>query len=135
MEQIFGGFAVSRFEAEARQRWGDTPAYKEAARRTKGYTKDEWTRLRAETDAIYSDAAALMNAGRVAVDEDVLDIAERHRQLIDRWFYPCSPETHRGLASLYESDARFATAIDEHARGLATFLIAAIRANAERRGG
>ena len=130
MDQIFDGFAASRYEAEAQERWGDTHAYKEAARRTKGYTIEEWTRLREEADAIYSDAAALMKAGRVAVDEKVLDIAERHRLWIDRWFYPCSSEMHQALASMYESDARFAAAIDEHSPGLATFLIAAIRAKA-----
>jgi DNA-binding transcriptional MerR regulator len=129
MDKIFDGFARSRYEAEAQQRWGDTHAYKEAARRTKGYTKEQWTQLRTEEDAIYSAAAALMKAGRAAVDEDVLAIAERHRMLIDRWFYPCSRERHEGLASLYESDPRFAAAIDKHSPGLATFLVAAIRAN------
>jgi DNA-binding transcriptional MerR regulator len=132
MDRIFEGFTVSKFEAEAQQRWGETDAYKEAARRTKGYTKEDWTRQHAEAHALYSDAAALMKAGRVATDTEVLDIAERHRLLIDRWFYPCSPEMHQGLASLYESDARFTEAIDAHAPGLSTFLVAAIRANAER---
>lgn len=132
MDQIFYGFDASKYEAEAQQRWGDTHAYKEAARRTKGYTKEDWTRLRAEQEAIYSDAAGLMKAGRTAIDEDVLAVAERHRLLIDRWFYSCSPQTHRGLASLYESDSRFAAAIDEHSPGLAMFLIAAIRAKADR---
>ena len=131
MDQLFDGFAVSRrYEAEARERWGNTDAYKEGARRTKGYTTEDWTRLREESDAIYSDAAALMKAGRVAVDEKVLDVAERHRLWIDRWFYPCSPEMHQALASMYESDARFAAAIDEHSPGLTTFLVAAIRAKA-----
>ncbi len=131
MDQLFDGFAVSRrYEAEARERWGNTYAYKEGARRTKRYTTEEWTRLREEADAIYSEAAALMKAGRVAVDEKVLDIAERHRLWIDRWFYPCSSEMHQALASMYESDARFATAIDEHSPGLTTFLVAAIRAKA-----
>jgi hypothetical protein len=60
-------------------------------------------------------------------------VAERHRLLIDRWFYPCSPETHAGLASLYESDARYAEGMDRHATGLAAFLVAAIRANARGR--
>jgi hypothetical protein len=59
--------------------------------------------------------------------------AERHRLLIDRWFYPCRPEAHRGLASLYESDPRFAAGMEAHAAGLAAFLAAAIRANASRR--
>ena len=33
-------------------------------------------------------------------DPDAMDVAERHRLLIDLWFYPCSVDTHRGLASL-----------------------------------
>jgi hypothetical protein len=52
--------------------------------------------------------------------------------LIDRWFYPCSHDIHRGLASMYESDPRFAAGIDAHAAGLTAFLAAAIRANASR---
>jgi MerR family transcriptional regulator, thiopeptide resistance regulator len=41
-----------------------------------------------------------------------MGLAERHRLLIDRWFYPCSVEAHRGLADLYEADDRFAAEID-----------------------
>ena len=130
MEKMFEGFDPSKYEVEARERWGDTDAYKEAARRTKRYTKDDWSRHRTEQEAIYRDAAALMNAGRQPSDGDARAVAERHRLLIDRWFYPCSPETHAGLASLYESDPRFADGMNAHAPGLAAFLIAAIRANA-----
>jgi DNA-binding transcriptional MerR regulator len=130
MEQIFQGFDASKYEEEARERWGHTDAYKEAARRTERYTQEDWARHRAEQEAIYTDAAALMKAGRTATDTDALAVAERHRLMIDRWFYPCSRETHQGLASLYESDSRFAAAMDAHTPGLAAFLIAAIRANA-----
>ena len=51
---------------------------------------------------------------------------------IDRWFYPCSHEMHRGLASMYESDHRFRQCIDKHGEGLTPFLAEAIRANAAR---
>jgi hypothetical protein len=61
-----------------------------------------------------------------------MQIAERHRLSIDRWFYPCSRAMHLGLASLYESDSRFAENIDKHGEGLTPFFVAAIRANAER---
>jgi hypothetical protein len=47
-----------------------------------------------------------------------MDIAERHRLSIDRWFYPCSPALHRGLASMYKSDDRFRQSIDKHGEGL-----------------
>lgn len=132
MERIFEGFDPAKYEAEAHEHWGDTDAYKEAARRTKRYTKEDWARHRAEQDEIYRDAAELMSTGKKPSDPDAMAVAERHRLFIDRWFYPCSLETHRGLASLYESDPRFAVGMDAHASGLTAFLVAAIRANAGR---
>jgi MerR family transcriptional regulator, thiopeptide resistance regulator len=133
MEALFEGFDPSKYEAEARKRWGDTDAYKEAARRTKGYTKEDWVRHRAEQEEIYRDAGALMSAGKDPSAPEPMAVAERHRLSIDRWFYPCSPDTHRGLASLYENDPRFAAGMDAHTSGLTAFLVAAIRANASRR--
>jgi hypothetical protein len=71
-----------------------------------------------------------MTAGTPADAPAAMEVAERHRLLIDRWFYPCSKAMHRGLADLYEADARFAQNIDRHGKGLTAFLAAAIRANA-----
>jgi len=133
MESIFEGFDPAEYDAEVRERWGGTDAYKEATRRTKRYTKEDWQRLRSEQEAIYADAAALMNCGMAPTDDAAMAVAERHRLVIDRWFYPCSVDAHRGLANLYESDARFSAGIDGHAPGLAVFLVATIRANADRR--
>lgn len=132
MERIFQGCDPAKYDAEAQERWGDTDAYKEAARRTKRYTKEDSALHRAEQEAIYRDAAELMKAGQNPSEPAAVAVAERHRLLIDRWFYPCSPETHHGLASLYESDPRFAAGMDAHATGLTAFLVAAIRANASR---
>ena len=61
-------------------------------------------------------------------------MAERHRKLLERWFYPCSFEMHRGLGAMYEQDRRFAENIDKHGTGLTPFLAAAIRENAKRHG-
>jgi len=132
MESIFEGFDPGKYETEVRERWGGTTAYQEATRRTEQYTKEDWQRLRSEQDALYADAAVLINAGTAPTDEAAMGLAERHRALIDGWFYPCSVEAHRGLADLYEADGRFAAGIDSHAKGLTAFLAAAIRANADR---
>jgi hypothetical protein len=121
-------------EAEARQRWGDTEAYKESAKRIKRYTQEDWKRHAAEQAAVYEDAASAMKAGKPSSDREAMGIAERHRLLIDRWFYPCSLAMHRGLADLYEADDRFKANIDKFGEGLTAFLAAAIRANAERAG-
>ena len=61
-----------------------------------------------------------------------MDIAERHRLALDKWFYPCSKAMHAGLADMYEADERFRASIDKAGDGLTTFLSAAIRANAVR---
>ena len=57
-------------------------------------------------------------------------VAERHREHISRWFYPCSPAMHRGLAEMYVADERFRETYEREADGLAAYLHDAILANA-----
>jgi DNA-binding transcriptional MerR regulator len=133
MADLFTGFNPAQYEEEAQQRWGTTDAFGESQKRTARYTADDWKALQSEQAAIYDAANAALNAGTPASSTEAMDIAERHRLSIDRWFYPCSHEMHRGLASMYESDERFRQSIDRHGTGLAAFLATAIRANAERR--
>jgi MerR family transcriptional regulator, thiopeptide resistance regulator len=132
VKQIFDGFDPTRYEAEAERRWGDNDAYKESRRRVHSYTQQDWLAQKAENSAIMQDAAAALRGGKAPADRDVLEIAERHRLSIDRWFYPCSRAMHAGLADMYEADERFAANIDNFAPGLTPFLAAAIRANAAR---
>lgn len=125
-------FDAEALEAEARERWGDTPAFRESERRTRTYGPAQWAEIRAEADAIMADLAQLMHAGRSGDDADAMAAAERHRRHIDRWFYPCSHRMHAGLAELYVTDDRFGAYFEERGAGLAAFVAAAIRANAAR---
>jgi len=134
MENLFDGFDPSRYEDEARQRWGGTDAFAESEKRAKRYTPDDWKTIKTEQGAVYESAAAALKAGKAPSSVDAMDIAERHRLGIDRWFYPCSYTMHQGLASMYESDDRFRQSIDKYGEGLTTFLAEAIRANAARSG-
>jgi DNA-binding transcriptional MerR regulator len=134
LKQIFDGFEPSEHEEEAEQRWGDTDAFAESKKRTQRYTKEDWQRLAAEQAALYGDAFAALQAGQSPADPEVMALAEGHRQLIDRWFYPCHHAMHRGLADMYEQDSRFAGNIDKYGAGLTPFLAAAIRENAKRHG-
>ena len=94
MFEVFGDFDPAEHEAEAEARWGETEAYKESARRTRRYTKDDWKRFKAESDAVNEAIAALMDEGVAADDPRAMDAVERHRLLIDTWFYPCPHEMH-----------------------------------------
>ena len=128
---LFEGFDPAKHETEAKARWGNTEAYAESARRTKSYTEEDWARFKEEQGAIYGAVAAAMSAGEPPTSGAAMEAADRHRQSIDRWFYPCDATMHRGLADLYENDPRFAENIDKVTPGLTSYLVAAIRANAE----
>lgn len=134
IRKLFDGFDPEDYEAEARERWGDE-AYDRTQQRVSRYTEHDWQVFRDESAAIYGDAAALLVAGDSPESDAAMDVAERHRLSIDRWFYPCSYQIHTGLADGYEADARFAESIDKFGQGLTPFLSAAIRANAGRQQG
>lgn len=132
MFEGFGDFNHAEHEEEARERWGHTDSYAESMRRVKRYTKEDWSRVKAEVEAIEADWAALMAAGGSPEDEAAADLAERHRQHIDRWFYTTSHQMHVSLAEMYTADPRFEKHYEDRVEGLAGFVAAAIRANAAR---
>ncbi len=58
-----------------------------------------------------------------------MDVAERHRALIDRWFYPCSHEMHANLAEMYVADPRFTEHYESRVTGLTAYVRDAVLAN------
>jgi len=132
MFEVFGEFDPAEHEEEAQRRWGETDAYKESARRTKRYTKQDWLRIKEEGAANVEALARALDAGTPADDPSVMALAEQHRQHIDRWFYPCSREMHRGLGEMYVADPRFSEVYERVRPGLARYLRDAIVAKAER---
>lgn len=120
---------------ETHERWGDTDAWQESARRTREYTRDQWARLKAEGESLEARMAALVSQGADPTAAEARGVAEALRMHIDRWFYPCSPQMHEGLGEMYESDPRFKERYESREAGLAGFIAAAIRANAADRSG
>ncbi|MEJ2504169.1 MAG: MerR family transcriptional regulator [Gemmatimonadota bacterium] len=130
MFEGFDAFDHAEYADEAEERWGGTDAYRESARRTKSYGKAEWSAIKAEADDLMERFAALMATGAGATGPEARALAEEHRRHIDRWFYPCPPRMHAGLADMYQADARFAGSFEKHGAGMAAFVSDAIRANA-----
>ncbi len=129
-DAMFEGFDPSEYEEEARERWGDTDAYRESTRRAANYGEAEWNEIRDEAEQIVRELIAIMRAGEPADGPEARALAERHRRHISRWFYPCSPQMHRGLGEMYIGDARFTQTYEREATGLAAYFHAAILANA-----
>lgn len=133
-EGMFDGFESfnRQYDEEVQERWGDTDAYRESMRRTKRYTKEDWRRFQAESEAASREWVEAQAAGASPTGARAMDLAEAARQQIDRWFYPCSPAMHRNLADMYEADPRFSATYEKMAPGMTAYVSAAIRANSDR---
>jgi DNA-binding transcriptional MerR regulator len=129
VQSMFAGFDPAAYEAEARQRWGQTEGYAESARRTKSYGKAEWEQIRAEAEGIYARLAAHLQAGAAVESAAVQLIVAEHRAHIDRWFYTCPKALHKALGEMYVADQRFTVNLDAGRPGLARYLRDAIAAS------
>ena len=132
VDDMFGDFDPDEYAEEAKERWGDTDAYKESMRRTKSYTKDDWAAIKAEATAIAERLAEVKRSGAEPGSDAATDAAEAHRVHIDGRFYPCTKAMHRNLGEMYVQDARFTAYWDDFEPGLAPFVRDAIAANAAR---
>jgi MerR family transcriptional regulator, thiopeptide resistance regulator len=135
MFDVFGDFDPKAYEPEVKERWGETDAYAESARRTARYTKEDWKAIKAEGGAVTAAMGARLAAGAQPGDADVQALVDRHREQIDRWFYPCSIEMQVNLGEMYVADPRFAATYERVQPGLAVFLRDAIRIRAGRSAG
>ncbi len=132
MFEVFGDFDPATCEDEVRERWGETDAYRESARRTSGYTRADWQRFREESERVGATIASLMDAGVAPDDPRALDAVEEARLQIDRWFYQCSRALHARLGEMYVADPRFTATYESIRPGMAAYIRAATAANAAR---
>jgi hypothetical protein len=118
------------FDDEAHERWGDTDAYKESARRTKNYSAEDFALANKRAAEIVQDFIDAISSGLSAESEQAALAAEAHRQHITDWYYTCTYDIHVGLAQMYVADERFKNNYDSQYPGLAQYVHDAIIANA-----
>ncbi|WP_066905815.1 MerR family transcriptional regulator [Millisia brevis] len=131
--EIFGSEYDPNWEIEARQRWGETGAWRQSAERSATLGADDYRRIKAETDALNADLAAAKRRGVDPASDEAAALAERHRASIEQ-FYDCSYAQQRCLADMYLADERFTRTYDDLETGLAQWVHDAIHANADRHG-
>jgi DNA-binding transcriptional MerR regulator len=132
--ELFGDGFSEEYEAEAEQRWGDTEAWAQSQRRTSAYTKEDWVRIKEEGAEVERRFAEALRSGVPADSPEAMDVAEEHRQQIQRNFYDCPPAMHAGLGRMYVEDERFTAHYEQIAPGLAQYVSTAVQANAARQG-
>lgn len=128
--EVFGEDDPTQYADEAKERWGETDAYKESNRRTSKYTKADWERAKAEGEAAVLMFKTAMLAGLPIDSDEAAAAAEAHRRNISDWYYECSYEMQSGLAEMYLADPRFTEYYEKFEPGLAKYVSDAIIANA-----
>ncbi|MEY4323801.1 MAG: hypothetical protein RL410_1582 [Actinomycetota bacterium] len=128
--EVFGNADPREHAAEAESRWGATDAYKESAVKTAGYSKEDWQRVQAQTQANIDAFVTAKQSGLSAESVEAMAAAEAHRQQICEFYYACDYTMHTNLADMYIADQRFTSFYDKHAVGLAQYVRDAIYANA-----
>ena len=113
------------YAREAKERWGETDAYKESERRTAAYQQKDWDAIKAEMDDIFGGFAKLV--GHDPVSPEVRAMVKRWRDCISKRFYACSDAMLAGLGEMYLADGRFQKNLDAYGEGTAALMSEAMR--------
>lgn len=124
--KVFDNSEFETYKAEAKEKWGQTDAYKEHAERTKNYSKEKWNGLAEKMDHIMAEFAACMRTGNTPESSDAQSLVKMLQNHITENYYLCTNEILAGLGQMYTADERFKDNIDKHADGTAAFICEAI---------
>ena len=114
--------ARKQYEVEAKQRWGETDAYKEHAEKTAKYTKDKWQSVNDGLMVIFTKFAECKNNGNTADSDEAQALVKELQNYITENYYTCTNQILAGLGQMYVADERFKTNIDKNGNGTATFI-------------
>ena len=122
----YGGIRLKRYENEARERFGNTEAYREHNEKTKNYSKEKWTEVADGLNAIFSEFYVCKSNGYDAFSSKAQLLVLKLQSYITSNFYTCTNEILAGLGKMYVADERFKENIDKNGEGTAEFVCRAI---------
>ena len=111
---------------EARERYGNTAAYREHEQKTRNYTKEKWAEANDGLMAIFAELAACKDNGVSADSAEVQALVAKLQAHITANYYTCTEEILAGLGKMYVADERFKKNIDKYGEGTAEFASNAI---------
>ena len=114
------------YQVEARERYGNTAAYREHEQKTKNYTKEKWAEANDGMMAIFAEFAACKESGASADSAEAQALVAKLQEHITANYYTCTDEILAGLGKMYVADERFKKNIDKYGEGTAEFAADAI---------
>ena len=124
---------MDKYSTEARERWGDTSAYREHEEKTKHYTKEKWTEANDGLMAIFAEFAVCKQNGVSADSAEAQTLVSKLQAYITANYYTCTDEILAGLGKMYVADERFKENIDKYGDGTAEFAAEGIRIYVEKK--
>lgn len=123
-------FEVKREEyaKEAREKWGNTAAYKESAEKTAEYSADKWKQVNSAMDERIAEFADCKRKGFAPDSKEAQSFAKKWQDFITDNYYTCTKEILASLGEMYVADERFLKNIDRHGDGTAQFMCEVIKA-------
>ncbi len=118
--------ARKQYEVEAKQRWGETDAYKEHQEKTADYSKDKWQEVNDGLNAVFVKFAECKKNGNSADLDEAQTLVKELQDYITENYYTCTNQILAGLGQMYVADERFKNNIDKHTPGTADFISKAI---------
>ena len=117
---------MKSYETEARERYGNTAAYKEHEQKTKNYTKEKGAEANDGMMAIFAEFSVCKQSGAEVDSNEVQELVAKLQTHIMANYYTCTNEILAGLGKMYIADERFKKNIDKHGEGAAEFASEAI---------
>ncbi len=117
---------MKSYETEARERHGNTVAYREHEQKTKNYAKEKWAEANDGLMAIFAGFAACKERGASANSAEVQALVAKLQAHITGNYYTCTDEILAELGKMYVADERFRKNIDKYGDGTAKFAAHAI---------
>ena len=119
--------ARKQYETEAKQRWGETEAYKEHAEKTANYTADKWQEVNDGLMSVFAKFTECMQSCNTADSAETQALVKELQDYITENYYTCTNEILAGLGLMYVADERFKNNIDKNGDGTAEYVSEAIK--------
>ena len=128
--EAFDHREMGAYRVEAKEKWGNTDAYREHTRKTADYSEDKWKDLAQGMEQILAAFAACREEAPEQAEAQKL--VGKLQDYITANYYRCTKEILAGLGQMYVADERFRKNIDKHGDGTAAFISRAIAAYCSR---
>lgn len=115
------------YAKEAKEKWGNTAAYKESAEKTAGYSKEKWNQVNSAMDKKIAEFADCKKKGFAPDTHEAQELVKGWQDFITENYYTCTNDILSGLGEMYVADERFKDNIDKHGDGTAQFMNDAIK--------